>query len=493
LRNRPASSLALIASALLTTCDPGPSAPPRIVPPRAQTDVNVLLIVVDTLRADHLGCYGYPRATSPAIDELARRSLRFPKCYTAWPETCESMAAIFSGMYCQANGVVVNTPQALPRAIETLAETLQDGGWATAAFVTNTCMTGNNHYDQGFDHFVDVFEAPDPVNFKSETDLAEAWIAEQKGHPFFAWVHYTEPHAPYCAESAPDRFVGDRFCDPTRRVKFLSPEIGWSAFGGIPKITQVEGHDELDYYIARYDAEVAIADAKIGHLLKTVDELGLREQTLVVFTSDHGEGFGEHDYFWHGAMPFNDTAHVPLLIAAPRVLPGVARQLASTIDLAPTILEWLGLEIPKRYQGISLLPSLAAPDLAEPRIVYTESGYDHHDDIPQWQISAYDGRWKLIVTRSENERRDYKLPLEMLYDLDADPGERNDLFAGRADVARPLENAIKGWVRSRPIFSPIYSAEQADNTAEQNDRIKKLGYGAGGEGQRPRGKPPGEK
>lgn len=430
---------------------------------------NVVLAVIDTLRADHLSCYGYPRQTSPNLDRFALDAVRFERAYTAWPETCPSMAAMLSGMPCQSNGVVIDTPKPISPKLDLLPEILQANGWATAAFVMNSVLPKKGHYDQGFDRYVEVWNRSDNPQGRRDVDLACAWLKENAERPFFLWLHCVEPHAPYEGKK-PERFVGDASYDPTRRVVVRPAERKFEAVGGIPGVSRIEGHDELAYYVARYDSDVFDADAKFGQLLRQIDSLGIADRTLVIFVADHGEGFGEHDYFWHGAVPFDETAHVPLVIRAPGIPKGVATDVVSTVDLMPTVLEFLGVPVPGVCEGRSLLPVMRDPAAATGRIVFSESGDERRGR--NWQRSVRDLRFKLVYTPSRNEREKLDLEEWMLFDVAADPGETKNLVAEQPEVFERLKGELMGWMRTEALFE----SPTMELTPEEEERIRKTGY-----------------
>lgn len=433
--------------------------------------MNVVMIVVDTLRADHLGCYGYPRATSPNIDRLASRSVRFENCTTAWPETCQSMAAILSGAWCQTTGVVVRTPQAIPLELELLPEILDRRGYATAAFTTNSVLSKENRFDQGFDTYVEVSRPDSNPKKWSEVALAAEWIGQHAHEPFFLWVHHLEPHAPYAPQNA-RRFVGDRWYDPSRRVEVRPPERSFDALGGFPGFSAIRGHDELAYYIAAYDSEIVDVDAKIGELLATLDALELADDTIVIVVADHGEGFGEHDYYWHGKVPFEETAHVPLLLRVPGVAPGVSRDVVSTIDVAPTVLELLGLPRAQLHEGESLVTRLRDPEAPnDERVVFLEAGFEKHDRA--WQRCVRDWRFKLVYMPGQRERDQLNLAEYQLYDLQDDPGETKDVLDRFPEVAERLRKELFAWMRDASLFA----TDDSPMTPEELDRIRAQGYG----------------
>jgi arylsulfatase A-like enzyme len=465
------------AWALLLAACASSGAAPKIAPPTAApTEArgadhvhNVLLVVIDTLRADHLSCYGYPRGTSPNIDRFAAGAVRFERAYTAWPETCQSMAAILSGTWCQTNGVVIDTPQAISTEIDLLPELLQRQGFRTAAFVTNRVLPRSNRFDQGIADYVEIWDETLNPERRNETELARAWLRENVDRKFFLWVHLMEPHAPYRGR-IPDRFVGDPWYDPSRRVEVRPPERRFDGMGGIPGVNRVEGHDELAYYVARYDSDVYDADAKFGALLAELDALELADRTLVILVADHGEGLGEHDYFWHGHVPFDETARVPLVIRAPGFEPGVAADVVSTVDLVPTILELAGFELPALLEGRTLVPILRDPGLRTDRVVFMESGDDRRKR--SWQRTARDARYKLVWTPSPKERERLGLDEWSLFDLVEDPGETRNVVVEHVEAARRLHDELFAWLRLKPLFrAPAATLHESEAEA-----IRATGY-----------------
>ena len=349
-------------------------------------DANVVLVTVDALRPDHLGSYGYHRPTSPNIDALASRSLRFQWAYCQTPLTCYSVPSLHTGDYLKS------TLPLLSRPPPTLATVLRARGYHSAAFYNASIFfcndrraTGYGERRFGFDHAeTQLLPAP------QLTDRALAYLKAHRRRAgkqkLFLWVDFFDVHEPYLRH--PEFAYGDRDVD-------------------------------------RYDAEISHVDREVGRLMASLSLL--RGPTIFVLTADHGEEFREHGGSYHGSSLYEEQIRVPLIIGAPGLSPGVIRSPAQLVDVAPTVLSLLGLRIPRSMRGRSLVPALVGrrgPSPAAFSEVHTKKMVRHRD-------------WKLI--------HDYRRSTHELYDLRADPGERANLMAQRPAVAARLKGLLRGW------------------------------------------------
>jgi arylsulfatase len=335
---------AVLLAALLAGCG---SETDETKPASTHAGVNVLLLTIDTLRADHLSCYGYPRETSHAIDRLASRGVLFDSAYTYWPKTRGSFAALFTSLYAAQHGLTVRERD-LPDYNRTLAEVLKDSGYVTAAAVDNGNLDKALGFAQGFDRYQETWLEADSERERTDmlTGFATDFLSQyDQPPPFFLWIHYVNPHTPYDPpEELVSRFRGDGIipAGPT-----LDPVVGYH--GGVNRHLVVPGETKLGDYVDRYDAEIAFADLHIGRVLDALEDSAHRSSTLVVLTSDHGESLGEHDYFFdHGYDLFNPSLAVPLILSFSTILPpGVRIQEAvSTLDIFPTILDIAQISFP---------------------------------------------------------------------------------------------------------------------------------------------------
>jgi choline-sulfatase len=404
---------------------------------------NLLLITIDTLRADHCSSYGYHRLTTPHLDGLARDGVRFATAYAPTPVTGPSHATLFTSLHPQHHGVLSNGA-ALPPEPFTMAEVLQDAGYETGAIVSAYPLKARFGLAQGFRSYEDDFPASDAslpqARWEGErlaeaydrragatSDRALAWLARHGSgpRPFFLWVHYFDPHSPYDAPGAAS-----------------------------------EGMLEA------YDAEIRYADAEIGRVLAFLDGAGLRAATLVAVTSDHGEGLGQHGHLEHGDVVYEEAVRVPLLLRWPGRVPGgrVWPEEVALIDVAPTLAGLMELEgRPRAFQGRDLSAALcgSAARPAPPAAIFLRSelrseGCNHY--------AVRRGRWKRLEERCQGELRRTEI-----YDLAADPGERYDLHRDAPAVAQELAPLLGRWRRSRT--TPAGPRPPADEEA-----FRALGY-----------------
>ena len=292
--------------------------------------LNLLLVTIDTLRADHLGAYGYAAAATPVLDGIARGGVRFENAQSAAPLTGPSHATILTGQYPPQHGVRENVNFLLDPSHVTLATRLKRRGYHTGAFVGAYPVAAAFGFGQDVDHFSEGLHPNPGIGQGAErpanevADAAAAWVREAP-MPFFAWVHFYDPHAPY----APPPPFRERFADRP------------------------------------YDGEIAFTDAQLGRILDVLRAAGHGEDTLVIVLADHGEGLGEHDEGGHGILAYQSTLRVPLLVSGPGVAKGrIAKDAVGTIDVVPTVLALLGLDAAADLPGRSLRPALEGRALA---------------------------------------------------------------------------------------------------------------------------------
>jgi len=370
---------------------------------RRQPDVppHVLVYLIDTLRADHLGCYGYERDTSPRLDALAEEGVLFRRAQAQSSWTKPSVASLFTGLLPTRHGAV-DRAHSLPEDVTTLAELLAARGYTTAAFLSNPNVLPVFGFGQGFDHVVDIESEARSATAADVHAALLAFLEDPPAGPLFLYVHTRDPHDPY---DAPAPF-GESFlpADPATR----SPA-------------------ELE--VDRYDGEIAYADHELGKLVDRLHADGLFDASLFVLLSDHGEEFGEHGGTLHGRTLFEEQLHVPLLLRFPggRFGGRAPEDPVRVVDLLPTIAELVGAEPPAGIDGRSFLALATGSGPAPDPVLFAELSHD--GNVVR---SLTDGRYKLI------ERR---LPRASggtaLYDLAGDPGETVDL--ARADPERTAE------------------------------------------------------
>ncbi|MCC6174525.1 MAG: sulfatase-like hydrolase/transferase [Chloroflexi bacterium] len=450
------------------SADP-PAAPPAQVPAEVPTrPPNVLLITVSGLRADHLGAYGYEKARTPTIDELARRGIRFTNAMTAQPDRNPAHAAILSGTYPGTNGVRHDLVDRLAPESPSLAAALADRGYQTAAIYSWVSFEpAYSGLDRGFHDYLDLtINRPDylsdnraqilaatyerlkaylalpgamgdPFSLSSldeaidgradvTTEAAIAWTEQHQDVPFFLWVQYQDPSPPY-APPAPFDDVEDTACGdacPDGSVKTLH-ELDEGA--------QMSAA-QINHLVALYDGEIAFTDQQIGRLLVRLTQLGLTDNTLIVLTSDQGQSFAEHGSWLAGDNLHSASTHVPLIVSMPsRLATRIVAVPTTSVDVAPTILDALGLSVPDVFDGQSLLPIVLGHSDGDDRLAFSELA-------DQSEVAVSDTYWKLIWSDADQ--------LAHLYFLGDDPNELNDRLDAEPEVAARLLSELQEW-RSR--------------------------------------------
>jgi arylsulfatase A-like enzyme len=443
LRRRVPAALALCL--LLGACR---SAPPP----------NVVIVLVDTLRADYLGCYGHPAGLTPFIDEVASRGTRYAHAYAASTWTNPSIASLFTSRWQSQHGVI--TPfSKLPDRERTLAEALHDRGYASGGFLATRSLPAAAGFGKGFDVWE---ETVDEWLLKGTgaqvNEHALAWLdARPAGdrRPVLLYLHYMEPHFPY--DPRPDRLeavLEPRHFTTEQRDAWEDRVNQWLAHG----LEGMARPEDMDVMRDEYLAEVASFDQVLRELFDELAKRGVLERAVVVITADHGEEFYEHGVMGHGLDLFDETLRVPLLLLVPRGRPGVVEEAVSLMDVAPTILELARSSPEARFEGRSLLRS--GPGLpAYAQLLQTVSGKE-----PPQNRAVVDGSRKLVLTPGGREE---------FYDLARDPGEHDpDALDGEARAA--LRRALATLQAKAQRDAGTAEEREVDEATRQ--RLRALGY-----------------
>ena len=397
-------------------------------------DRNLLVITVDTCRADHIGAYGSPTAATPNIDQLAAGGILFENCLTPVPLTLPAHSSIFTGRYPPGHKVRNNGTYRLGPDQATLAEILKDRGYRTAAFVASFVLLSKFGLNRGFEDYDDSLDARNLINnFKSEIpggevyDKFKFWFQKHGSQKFFAWIHLYDPHVPY----APPKEFADKFPD--------SPQ-------------------------GRYDGEIAYVDSIVGRIFSDLKDAGIFEKTVIVMCADHGEAFGEHGEIEHGIFCYQDTLRVPLIISNRELLPrsGKIRPMVSLTDVMPTVLDLFGIAPPAGVQGRSLIPLIRKGKPGEKRTFYLESMYGREEMGWAPLAGVISGRYKYI-----------SLPQPELYDLESDPDEKHNLATEQSAVSRELDGVLAGTVAG---LAGSGGEAKTALSAEDRERLRALGY-----------------
>ena len=403
---------------------------------RGNTRPNVLLITVDTLRADHLGCYGFKLARTPNIDRLAREGVLCRQARCAAPITMPSHTTIMTGLYPPAHSVRDNGLYALPEEADTLAERFNRAGYETYAVVSAIVLSRRYRLDQGFDAYDDDLWSEDAPRLFMIRDRPAARTADRflawhrrrsdsgDRQPFFAWIHFFDPHQPYA---------------PPTIDRLLAP--------------------------SPYDAEIASVDRALGRILDRLRETGEIDRTLIVFTADHGESLGEHGEKTHGIFVYDATTRVPLIFRFPPLFPA-ARVYEAPIhsaDIAPTVLRAASLRGGRPMQGLDLLDALRGRVPAPPRSQYAESRLSElgFGMAPLYAVTADGYKW-------------IRAPRPELYDLTRDPRERTNIYTQQMDRAGRMDAELQRLLDN----SQSLALKKIDNPLpmESDENLHALGY-----------------
>jgi len=396
-------------------------------------DFNYIIITVDTLRADRIGCYGYSEVKTPTMDMFASRGVKFENCIAQTPLTLPSHTSLLTGTYPTFHGVRDNGGFLVPQEMNTLAEILQQNGYQTSAFVAAYVLDSKWGLDQGFDYYFDNF---DLSKYKTISlghvqrpgnevlDEVIPWLEEHKQQRFFTWIHLYDPHTPYDPPS------------PYREMYPNQPYIG----------------------------EIAYTDSQIARLWDYLEENGLVNNTILVFTSDHGESLGEHREKAHGFFIYQSGVHVPLIFITPfEHLNGLSRSsVVSLTDIMPTLLELARVPVPDQVQGKSLLPLFFSESKNE-YFSYSETYYPRFHYGWSELKSYQNGRFKLIVA-----------PKLEFYDLASDPRELNNIVDSRPEDARRLMNLIGEFIDE--TGKNAYELDYSHMDEESREKLAALGY-----------------
>jgi arylsulfatase A-like enzyme/Tfp pilus assembly protein PilF len=394
------------------------------------TRFNLLLVTIDTLRADRLGCYGYSQIETPNLDKVARQGVLFESAVAPTPLTAPSHASMMTGVYPTVHKVRNTGGFVLSPSQPKLAKILQDQGWDTAAYVGSSVLKGRFGFNQGFAVYDDEMPASKSGSAQEEperragevVDRAVKWLDTQSGKPFFLWVHVYDPHIPY---DPPDPF----------REKYRDRP---------------------------YDGEIAYTDQQLGRLFDAVARKSPSEKTLIAVLSDHGESFSEHGEYTHGVFLYDSTLRIAFLMAGGGIPAGVrVKQQARTIDLLPTVLELMGSKAPPGIQGTSLAPAFRGKEVPT-AYAYAETLF------PKFNMG-----WAELRAMRTNRWKYVRAPKPELYDLAQDPAETINVIAAHAAEARELEAQL------RTVSSGTEKVASAPMDPATMKQLRSLGYMGG--------------
>jgi arylsulfatase A-like enzyme len=439
-------------------------APESGVPTRG----NALLVSIDTLRADHLGSYGYGRDTSPFLDGLAESGVRFDAAFSTSSWTLPAHGSLLTSKPPHRHGAE-HAGARLRSSVPTLAEVLRGAGYRTAAVVSWFYVSRRYGFDRGFEQFEErlpeVESLAGSARAAEVVDAAMRWL-DGAEEPFFLFVHIFDPHLHY---DPPEPYSS--MFDPgyegsiDGRLETLRPYI--AGRGSAPKTL---GELDRAHVVALYDGEIRYVDAQLERLFSGL-EADVAARTLAIVTSDHGEEFGEHGSMeGHQWTLYDEVIRVPLLLRGPGVEPGVVDALASTLDIAPTLLDLLGVEAPDSFEGRSLRPLLAGGAPTR-ELVFAETRRMNR------RFALRDLRRKLVYTRPG--RTPFGFPIQggfELYDLDSDPGEQRNLWPEEQLTACPLVADLEAFMSRSRSDATGTPPDRVEFSQDERERLRALGY-----------------
>ncbi|MDJ0850265.1 MAG: sulfatase-like hydrolase/transferase [Myxococcota bacterium] len=449
-------AVALVAALGLALAACGQAKPP-----------NVVLIVVDTLRADHMSVYGYRRATTPSLERLAREAVVFDQAFTVMSHTLPAHVSLLTGVHptthqVLSNGWVYDGPW------PTLAMRLREAGYHTAAFVSGFPLVGRSGLDRGFEVYEDVVlggKLHSKVDGELNNRRVLAWLAERDEHPFFAWVHYFDAHTPYTWPGE-----GDLPFQIDAAFRAHMAELGAAdlRLEDVHRMPVTFRGRELGLLEAAnlYDSQILRVDGLIEEVRAALERAGRLDDTLFVVTSDHGEGLGQHGYYSHGLHLYEEQLRIPLVVRAPRRAgwqPGRVDTTVSLLDLVPTVLEMAGLPAEDGLHGRRLdpRPSSARRFLVAQRRTFPRGALA---GTPELRAVRGGGPLKYLLDGRGREE---------LYDLAEDPGELRNLAEQRPEAVAALRRILDARVAE---LDPGSAPVEPEVDAETRRRLEELGY-----------------
>jgi len=537
-----ARAAALLAGLLLGGCSSEADSPPQ-APPDPERPLDLVVVTLDTLRADRLGCYGYERPTSPNLDRFARDCFVFENAQSAAPWTAPSLVSLMTALYPDVHGVLGSpNPGRLDDDVATLAEVLREAGYRTAAFTEGGYARGDFGLEQGFELYPPLLagvgeedlEAGSPGLLRANLERTLAWLRDlEDDDPAFLFFHTYKIHRPYVVPEEYVRLMRPDYDEERAHERAQAAIERWNADGGIdedgawaliqhdycrrgpvseskdprgpggvlmrhyecprgplPPIRRAEAlvarldelgikgkqvgaatPEALDWLQDLYDAEIAYTDALLEELWTELERSGRLEHAIVVVVSDHGEGLGDHGLLGHGHVLFEELLRVPLLIRLPESLarPRRVDELVRTVDVMPTVLDWMGLadRLPE-VQGRSLRP-LMEEGRGRERISFSHALATETDEIGYRSVRK--GRWRLIHNERTGNSR--------LFDLVRNPAESVDLSRRRPEHVGRLEDLLrqqKALNRELREEIGVTDQEAAELDPAVREELETLGY-----------------
>ena len=430
-------------------------------------DYNIIIISIDTLRADHLGTYGYDRNTSPTIDSIAKEGIVFENTFAVVGETWPSLTSTLTSLYPVSTNVRTNG-QILNDSFITLPEILKEHNYSSMAFLSNFCKAGNYGFDNkscGRDGKI--------------TKDTLKWLDKNYDNKFFLWVHYLKPHQPY---NPPEKYAS-LFVDSNYTGNYTADE---PTFGFITKNRINLTDSDLNYIISLYDGDIRYADDQVKEVYQKLETLGLLDNSIIIITSDHGEDLYQHNYFFlHSCSIYDSSLHIPLIIRLPdkSVINKRVENVVSNVDIAPTLLELANISPPPFFEGTSLVPLIFSSDNSWEDIALSERGRNIQVSIqsirtPKWRYVYNPKNLHPICMRNNTGgvtgKHYYPIEEEELYNIAQDPDETTNVVSQYPEVASSLREELLRRYKPNKLLNETGAPIEADE--ETKEELRALGY-----------------
>jgi len=469
---------------------------------------NVLLVTLDTTRADRLGCYGHDRDTTPNIDAVAADGVLFSRAYSVVPLTTPSHVSIMTGLHPLHHGVYRNSV-AVPDELVTMAELLDRNGYATGAFVSSVVLGGRGRIDDGFDEYSEVIERPPEARDGPRQRMRSAdrtvsaaldWLARHRKEKFFLWVHLYEPHLPYLPPDEYGRRYNPGFDEYKKKVegRISRGQARREPMGSpIPAAHERDEHERPAHPISRarsglpppvaedqvesmknaYDGEIAFADAQLGRVLEFLRRAELYDKTVILIMGDHGEILHEkQQYFGHHHLLYEGSLRIPLVCRFPGLDARAIDQRITNLDVLPTLLDALSVDPVRPMDGISywnLIRDGGKVDERPHEILVSYARRERSGPPPETLFEPtglLQGRWKLLVTSVPGQPES---TIE-LFDLETDPGERRNLCDAGAEP--PIARRMRATLEAVLEYTNERRTPPTEMDPETEERLRSLGY-----------------
>jgi arylsulfatase A-like enzyme len=425
-------------------------------------NTNVVVITIDALRPDHLGCYGYGRNTSPSIDVFAEDSVLFAQAISQASVTIASLASFVTAVYPVRHRIITqHLDYDRDLSYPTIMEILKEQNYEIATFFAHPLLDRVKWIKRKVDfHFQTKYykDNSHQINSYSAADLTNAvldWISRKPKNKFFIWMHYIDPHTPYLPPHPYDKlYINDEYYNSDKTACFVDNLEGR---GGIPPDVAIKNISEVDYYIAQYDGEIKYVDKQIGRLIKNLKELDLYKNTLIIISADHGESLGEHNiYFEHAAGLYDESIKVPLIIKLPqeKFRGKIVNKQVRVVDIMPSILNILNLKVLKNIDGESLYPVITGGDMYKSQYSFSKTAA---------MSSLRTDNWKLIYYEDSNNYE--------LFNLKKDCKELNNLYNAEDKITAVLKGEMKNLLKSN-----LYKQDEDCVNKTTKDILRSLGY-----------------